>query len=270
MSQQKQTLSPIILSQFRRGLSRRRALSLIAAAAGGAALIGCGSGGGEADDDSLDSTSGGSSSGGSSSGSCTVTPSLTEGPFFVDERLNRSDIRANTSGVAETSISTATPLYLTLNVYNSSSGACTPLQNVQIDIWHCHAGGLYSDVSSGQSTNTRGKDFLRGYQVTDASGAVRFTTIYPGWYSGRTVHIHIKARIYNTSGNSTLNFNTQGFFDDTTTDVVMANAPYNSRGGRDTRNANDSIYGGRTGLLFALTRNADGSYNGSLSIGLNA
>lgn len=268
MSNRRLVPSPIVLSALKpKALSRRRMLQLTGALAGGAALTACIGGG---DDDSLDTTSSGGSGSGSGSSTCTVTPSLTEGPFFVDEMLNRSDIRPNTSGVAEPFISTATPLYLTISVYNSSSSACTPLQNVQIDVWHCHAGGLYSDVSSGQNTNTSGRDFLRGYQVTDANGVVRFTTIYPGWYSGRTVHVHLKARIYNASGNSTLSFNTQGFFDDAVSDVVMANAPYNTRGARDTRNAADNIYGGRTGLLFALTQNADGSYNGSLTIGLNA
>ena len=255
--------SPVVLAALRpRDISRRHLLSLIGSLAGGAALISCTSGGGS-DDDSLDTTGTGSS------GTCVVTPSATEGPFFVAEKLNRGDIRPNTSGIPEPFISTATPLYLTVSVYNASSSACTPLENVQIDVWHCHAGGLYSDVSSGQSTNTVGRDFLRGYQITDASGITRFTTIYPGWYAGRTVHIHLKARIYNASGNSTLSFNTQGFFDDAITDVVMANVPYNTRGARTTRNASDNIYDGRTGLLFAISQNSDGSYNGSLSIGLN-
>ena len=106
--------------------------------------------------------------------------------------------------------------------------------------------------------------------MTDANGNVSFTTIYPGWYSGRAVHIHVKARIYDASNNVTLNFNTQGFFDDSVNDTVMANYPYNTRGSRDTRNAADSIYGGNTSLLFTLSRTADGSgYNGSLSIGLS-
>lgn len=258
--------SPIVLNQLAiRGYSRRRALSMLGAMAGGAALVGCGSGGGSDEDDDVITTTPGT--GGSST--CAVTPSATEGPFFVDERLNRADIRPNTSGVAETNISTATPLYLTLSVYNANASACTPLSNVQIDLWHCHAGGLYSDVSSGQSTNTVGKNFLRGYQVTDASGNVRFTTIYPGWYAGRTVHVHIKARIYNASSNVTLNYNTQGFFDDAITDVVMSNAPYSTRGARTTRNANDNIYGGQTALLMAISQNSDGSYAGAMSIGLS-
>jgi protocatechuate 3,4-dioxygenase beta subunit len=268
MSVTRPVLSPIVISQLRRRpWSRRRALAFLGGVAGGAVLAGCGGGGSSSvavddDDDVITTTPG------TDGTSCAATPSATEGPFFVDENLNRADIRPNTSGVAEPSIANATPLYLSLSVYNATANACTPVPDVQLDIWHCHAGGLYSDVSSGQSTNTTGKDFLRGYQVTDASGNVRFTTIYPGWYAGRTVHIHIKARLYDAGSNRTTAFNTQGFFDDGITDAVMANAPYNTRGARTTRNANDNIYGGQTALLFALTQNADGSYNGSLSIGL--
>lgn len=267
MSPSPHTLSPIILAQLRaRAYSRRRALSLLGGMAAAAALLaGCG-GGSDADDDSLDTSTGGTDTG---SSTCVVTPSATEGPFFVDENLNRADIRANTTGVAEPFIAGAVPLYVTLSVYNANASACAPLSNVQIDLWHCHAGGLYSDVSSGQSTNTTGKDFLRGYQVTDSNGQVNFTTIYPGWYAGRTVHVHLKARTYNAGGNTTLTFNTQGFFDDSVTDTVMAVSPYNTRGGRTTRNDNDNIYGGRTGLLFDLSRNSDGSYNADLTIGLS-
>ncbi len=267
-------LSPIMLSQLRRGgLSRRRLLAMLGGLAGGAVLIGCSGSGGsssgnsvsaDTDDDSLDTT------GSSGNGGCTITPSATEGPFFVDEQLNRSDIRPNTSGVAEANVSSATPLHLSLSVYDASSSACTPLPNVQIDVWHCHAGGLYSDISSGQSSNTSGQDFLRGYQVSDSNGQVRFTSIYPGWYAGRTAHIHIKARIYKLLGNSTLTFNTQGFFDDAITDQVMSAPPYSTRGARSTRNDNDGIYGGRSALLFQLSQNSDGSWNGALSIGLNA
>ncbi|MGG2339430.1 intradiol ring-cleavage dioxygenase, partial [Salmonella enterica] len=94
--------------------------------------------------------------------------------------------------------------------------------------------GAYSDVSA---NGTVGQTFLRGDQATDANGLVTFTTIYPGWYSGRAVHIHLRARVYDAAGNTTYNFTTQLFFDDTVTDTVFASGPYNSRGTRDTRNA---------------------------------
>ena len=84
------------------------------------------------------------------------------------------------------------PLTLTVALSQvAASGACTPLANALVDMWHCDALGVYSDVSS---QNTLGQRFLRGYQVSDANGQVQFLTIYPGWYAGRAVHIHFKVR----------------------------------------------------------------------------
>src|SRR5712692_9688370 len=135
---------------------------------------------------------------------CVVRPEQTEGPYFVDEQLNRSDIRTDpTTGAA----SAGTPLEITIRVFN---GACAPLAGAHVDIWHCDAAGKYSDESA---NSTVGQKFLRGYQVTDENGAVKFTTIYPGWYMGRAVHIHFKIRTYDgTSQTST--FTSQFFFDD--------------------------------------------------------
>jgi protocatechuate 3,4-dioxygenase beta subunit len=110
------------------------------------------------------------------------------------------------------------------------TAGCPPLQGVQIDVCHCHAGGLYSDE---QANGTLGQTWLRGYQVTDANGNVSFTTIYPGWYSGRTIHIHLMARYYDSEGNTTYEFTTQLYFDDAISDIVLANAPYNTRGNRN-------------------------------------
>ena len=121
---------------------------------------------------------------------CVVRPELTEGPYFVDEKINRSDIRTDTTTNA---VSAGVPLVLTFLVSQIGSSACTPLQGAQVDIWHCDALGVYSDVS-GNSGN-----FLRGYQVTDANGQAQFTTIYPGWYRGRAVHIHFKIRTTGTN-----------------------------------------------------------------------
>jgi hypothetical protein len=109
--------------------------------------------------------------------------------------------------------------------------------------------------------------FLRGYQVSDVAGTVTFTTVYPGWYSGRTVHIHIKARVF-SAGRATYEFNSQLFFDDAVTDQVFTQAPYSSRGTRDTRNADDSIYGGTTALLVPLTIDGNGGYSGTFDCAL--
>src|SRR5512145_1130496 len=112
---------------------------------------------------------------------CVLTAALTEGPFFVDEKLNRSDIRTDPTTGA---VSAGAPLALTFNVEHLVNGVCTPLSGAYLDVWHCDAGGVYSDVGSAS-----GREFLRGYQVTDAKGVARFSTVYPGWYSGRPVHI---------------------------------------------------------------------------------
>jgi protocatechuate 3,4-dioxygenase beta subunit len=167
--------------------------------------------------------------------SCVLSPAMTEGPFFVDEKLNRADL---TTGTTDAGVLQGLPLALNISVVSTKTTACAPLSGIQLDVWHADALGNYSDVNS-----YVGQKFLRGYQISDTSGHVGFKTIYPGWYQGRAVHIHIKARVFDASGNQTYEFSTQLFFDDAITDTVMANAPYNSRGSRDTRNAQDSIYG---------------------------
>src|ERR1044072_1797122 len=128
-----------------------------------------------------------------------TTPTVTEGPYWVDEKLFRSDIRTDpANGIARAGI----PLTMTINVQNLSGGACSALEGAYVDVWHCDAKGIYSDeqtYNAGGGTgqvNTSGKKFLRGYQITDGNGQGQFTTIYPGWYMGRTIHIHVRARTY--------------------------------------------------------------------------
>ncbi len=185
---------------------------------------------------------------------CSVlsAPSLTEGPYFVDENLNRSDIRIDP---ADDSIRAGIPLDMVINVSQLINCTPVPLTGAYVDIWHCDASGLYSDVSAQQ---TVGHKYLRGYQGTDRNGDVRFTTIFPGWYQGRTVHIHAKIRTFN-GYDQTYEFTTQFFFDDSFTDLVYNNvAPYTGRANRDTRNANDGIYSGASSL-GNITSNA-GTY----------
>ncbi|TMC80802.1 MAG: intradiol ring-cleavage dioxygenase [Chloroflexi bacterium] len=196
---------------------------------------------------------------------CVVTPAETEGPYFVDERLNRSDITTDPSNA---SVKSGVPLALTFSVARVGASGCTALSGAQVDVWHCDASGVYSDVSA---QSTVGKRFLRGYQVTDAGGLAKFTTIYPGWYSGRAVHIHFKIRTF--SGTSkTYEFTSQLFFDDATTDLVYKNASYSARPSRDTRNQADMVYtsNGNSGamLLASLTPSGAG-YAAAFAIGLN-
>lgn len=194
-------------------------------------------------------------------GACVLTPALTIGPYFVDEELNRSDV---TIGANTTFVTDAVPLSLTIHAASMLSAGCPALAGVQIDIWHCHAGGLYSDE---QANGTVGETWLRGYQVTDANGNVTFTTIYPGWYPGRTIHIHVMARYFDSAGNTTYQFTTQLFFDDTISNSVLAKAPYNTRGTRDTTNTNDGIYA--ASMLLDLQPTGGGAaYTGTITLGL--
>jgi protocatechuate 3,4-dioxygenase beta subunit len=177
----------------------------------------------------------------------TLTGSETQGPYWVDEMLNRSDIRSDpTSGIVQQGL----PLRLGINVSELTAGACGPLAGVYVDIWHCNAAGLYSDTAA---QGTTGQRFLRGYQVTDNHGNVRFLTIYPGYYNGRTLHIHFRVRRF--EGTTTVfNFTSQIYFNDAVTDGIFARvAPYSSRPARGTRNSNDGLY--NASLLSRLADN---------------
>ncbi len=196
--------------------------------------------------------------------SCVVTPEQMEGPFFTDVRLNRSDIR---SDPADKSVREGVPLVITLRVSAVGNAGCTPLAGATVDVWHCDAAGMYSDAQD-RASNMIGKKFLRGHQVTDANGSVRFTTIYPGGYPGRAVHIHFKVRILTgpASGNE---FTSQLYFDEAVTDRVLARAPYSVRGQR-TRNSDDGLFrrnGSR--LMLALTESG-GGYAGEFHVGMKA
>lgn len=227
-------------------LNRRRTLALLAGA--GAAVMGGRLGEGDVDAASCVSLAG----------------AQTEGPYWVEENLNRSDIRVDSS---DGSIRPGVLLNLSINVQNVSGTSCTALAGARVDVWHCDAGGTYSDEAANSST---GKKFLRGYQTTDDTGAVQFTTIYPGWYSGRTVHIHVRIRTY--SGSAVIGeFVDQIFFDDTLTDTVFTQAPYSSRRSRDTRNSNDMVVTGTNNgavVYASMTQTATG-YSGVATIGVN-
>jgi protocatechuate 3,4-dioxygenase beta subunit len=167
---------------------------------------------------------------------CTANPAQTAGPYWVDEMLSRSDIRSDpVSGVVQQGLL----LRFGISVSEVTAGVCAPLSGAYVDVWHCNALGVYSDVAA---QSTLGQKFLRGYQVTDSHGTVRFLTIYPGYYPGRTVHIHFRIRKFD--GNTvTFNFVSQLYFNDTVTDGIFAReAPYNTRPARATRNTNDGIY----------------------------
>lgn len=146
-----------------------------------------------------DVTSSGSSSGsgsGSGSGTCIVSPTETEGPFptKTPSSLVRSDIRTDRTGVLMT---------MNITIRNKNNN-CAALAGAIVDVWHCDKDGYYSEYGGTgmQTVDFTAVHFLRGRQVTDANGLVSFTSIFPGWYSGRATHIHV--HIYNAAGTSLL------------------------------------------------------------------
>ena len=166
----------------------------------------------------------------SSGGVCILWPQAVEGPYYFDPKLVRSDITGGRPG---------TPVKLSLKFIEL--GSCRPLSNVRVDVWHADAGGVYSGYGSQgdkRTISTKGETYLRGTQMTDAGGGVNFTTIYPGWYPGRTPHIHVKAFLDETA----LVTGQMYFPDDVSTRVYREQAPYTSREAPDTTNATDGIY----------------------------
>jgi protocatechuate 3,4-dioxygenase beta subunit len=166
--------------------------------------------------------------------SCSVTAELTEGPYYFDVDAIRSDITEDRDG---------TPLRLAVRVRDAAS--CEPIENAVVDIWHCDATGLYSGFESastgagpgGGGGPTDDETYLRGAQATNEDGIVQFRTIYPGWYRGRTVHIHAKVHLDRRTA-----LTSQLYFADDVTERVYARDPYRAVGRRDTLNADDGIY----------------------------
>jgi protocatechuate 3,4-dioxygenase beta subunit len=215
---------------------------------------------------------------------CTPTPSLieyegtpqqTEGPYFVDGMPNRSDIRSDPS---DGSVQQGIPLHLIIHVYGlHENGSCAPLEGAKVDIWHANSQGIYSGIAD---QGTIGKKFLRGYQLTDNNGTAKFTTIYPGWYQGRAIHIHDKVRTFSGS-EKTLEWTSQLYFDNSINEQVHKQPPYSKHGPPDMTNEQDSIYAGpstdgliqsNTGkhLMVNLTKGQGQSYIGIFNIVLNA
>jgi protocatechuate 3,4-dioxygenase beta subunit len=244
-----------------RVLTRREALALFGATAGSAFLAAC-------VPSVLTSTNPSAVATGTGPPTipeCVVRPELTEGPYFVDEKLNRSDIRSDPSSGA---LSAGAPLALTFAVSRIDGSSCVPFERALVDVWHCDALGIYSDVND-PSGSTVGKKFLRGYQTTDADGLASFTTIYPGWYSGRAVHIHFKIRTEPEAA-SGLEFTSQLFFDDGLTDVVHARDPYAGKGQRDRRNDDDDIFRQSGGQMTLTPVEAGDGYAATFFIGVVA
>jgi len=258
-----------------RVLTRREAVRLLALS-GGALVAGCG----RMNSDGAGATAG--AAGGETAGAtaqsaapalprCVAKPELTVGPYFVDTRLERSDIRVE-PGTNE--VKEGARLQLTFNVQQIAGGACTPLAGAMVDVWQCDALGAYSAVDDQiVGFDTQAQRFLRGYQVTDAQGRASLTTIYPGWYQGRAVHIHFKIRnpasgVLANDGN-VYEFTSQLFFDETLTDRVHAQQPYAAKGERDRHNESDGIFRQSGGVLVLDTTSVPGGYEAVFDVGLD-
>jgi protocatechuate 3,4-dioxygenase beta subunit len=186
--------------------------------------------------------------------SCVLTPEQTEGPYYLSGEAVRRDITEGTPG---------TPLRLALTVVDA--GACTPVPDAVVEVWHADASGNYSGFGSSGVESSSSRTFLRGAQVTDGHGYAEFVTIYPGWYQGRTTHIHLKVH----AGGKAVHTG-QLYFDEAITDAVYATSPYRGHTRRRTRNAADGIYrnGGAQSML-ALSRDGAGSgYVGAITLGV--
>jgi protocatechuate 3,4-dioxygenase beta subunit len=234
------------MSDDKQGVTRRRALGLAAGTGAGVVLA----------NGPLRLVPGTEEEEALAAGACIMTPSKEEGPYFVEEKLNRSSIAEGQSG---------TPLTITMYVFDYANG-CAPVTGAQVDVWHANALGKYSDEAA---EGTTGQTWCRGYQTTDSAGKVSFTSIFPGFYSGRTVHFHVRVRV------GSLDFVTQLFFDEAQTAAVMATAPYNTNTTNGTRvpNTSDRVYTtGSNGsqLLVTLSGTAGSGFAGEFSAGMGS
>ncbi len=181
--------------------------------------------------------------------SCVLTPEQTEGPYYIPDERIRRNITEGRPG---------TPLALRTFVVDAST--CRAIKAAAVDIWHADAAGVYSGFGQGAASRT----FMRGIQRTNAKGLATFRTVYPGWYPGRTVHIHVKVHL----GGNVVHTG-QLYFPDAVTDAVYRRAPYSRRPGRDTRNASDSVFrnGGKKSML--RVRRSNGIYVATITMGVH-
>ncbi|MGV9555152.1 intradiol ring-cleavage dioxygenase [Streptomyces sp. NPDC003401] len=200
---------------------------------------------------------------------CTLTKEMTEGPYYLDGQYVRADITEAKAGI---------PLKLTLTVVDDDT--CVPLTNALVELWHADALGEYSGFVGNNGHNEPDSGtFLRGGVLTGSNGVATITTVYPGWYRGRCVHIHVKVHTNVTvtsdghfTGGQELHTG-QLFFNETVTTAVARVSPYSTNTVTRTTLARDSIYDGGGAASGLLTLTALGStpaagYTGTLTLGV--
>ncbi|WP_405628693.1 intradiol ring-cleavage dioxygenase [Streptomyces sp. NBC_00016] len=264
-------------------ITRRRALAVTGGtvAAGGLAVAGYQSAFADTAADAEASASTSATSTSTSSSCMTLMTSVTEGPYYLDGALVRKDITEGKSGV---------PLTLRLTVVDATDG-CTPVSGAAVEIWHCDAWGYYSGYTTanpGGSAPAESEDgstadddtYLRGYQIANANGVVKFETIFPGWYTPRTCHIHLKVHTGGQKEDGTyeggkVNYTGQLFFPDDIAEEIFTLEPYSKHSGSYTTLDNDMVYDGggtASGLLtLKAVHKADPSkgYKGSITLGVD-
>lgn len=190
--------------------------------------------------------------------SCTLTPASVPGPFYFDPKLQRSDITEGQPGV---------PLRLRFVVVEAAN--CAPLSGARVDAWQTRADGYYSGYpgqGDARNVDTSGSTFMRGTQIADARGEATFRSIYPGWYPGRTVHVHFKIIIDDKSL-----LTGQMYFPDALSQYIFANvSAYRRKTSRSTFNGNDQLALSDTtrGGFCDIREEAD-HYLATLIVGVN-
>jgi protocatechuate 3,4-dioxygenase beta subunit len=266
-----------------RGLRRREALGALGTLGLGGLIAACG-GEGKA-------TGGGTASAAAAASTCVLSPEVTEGPYWIDGTLTRRDIREDRAGL---------PLVAVFAVQDAKT--CEPIAGADVEIWHCDAEGVYSGFESasqggpagaggpgaggpgggggpgaaggpggsggsGGGGATDSERYLRGHQKTGSTGKAMFVTVFPGWYRGRTPHIHLKVHV----GGDVVHTG-QVFFDEKTTARVYRQAPYSSHGQPDTSHAEDGIFAqaGRSRAVLKLAGRGAGKrgYRGTITLGV--
>jgi protocatechuate 3,4-dioxygenase beta subunit len=230
-------------------VSRRKLLAWLGAAGAAIVATACGTRSTSAASSTTTGSSSATATGSTTSGvACVLSPEMTEGPYHIDGEAVRRDVTEGKPGV---------PLTLHLTVADATS--CAPIPDAAVEIWHADAGGNYSGFNATAANTT----FLRGVQIAGADGKVVFDTLYPGWYQGRTTHVHLMVHV----GGSVVHTG-QLFFDEQVSDAVYAQSPYSDHTGQRMTNDQDGIYanGGAQSTL-QLSVEGDG-YRGTIALGV--